>query len=206
MDIRTRLKRFAIKHLVDPAIRLLFKSCRLQIENAEEFLEAGLRDPNLLALWHEQLLVIPFLLAGRFKNLQFTALISKSRDGQLLEYIKENLANTQSIRVAHDSKHSSIKRIIEAIKHNRVVVITPDGPQGPWKVLKRGVLQASYLAKANIWALSWQATRELRLPTPDKMKLPLPFQTLTITLNRLDPVKEAQQMDQVQNKLTQLLS
>jgi lysophospholipid acyltransferase (LPLAT)-like uncharacterized protein len=196
-----KLKKGLIRFILEPFIRLIFRSCKIEVEGLEDFIIHNQQDPGLLATWHEHLLIIPFLLSGMLRSLNFSALISKSRDGELIESMRLNLPNTDSIRVAHNNKHASIRAILEALKKKRIVVITPDGPQGPWRVLKKGVLQTSYMAKADIWSLSWQASKDFKLPSPDKMKLPLPFQNIVIRLVRLNYPKSHEEIDEVASKL-----
>lgn len=171
-----------ITKVIDPFIRLLFRLSRFEIEGLDSFIEATSTTPALLALWHERLLIMPYLLEKKLAGVRVCAVISKSRDGELLECLKSSLPNVETIRVSHDSRHGSLKAMLEALKELKVIIITPDGPQGPWKEIKPGLLQASAWTKAQIWGLNWSCKHTLSLPTQDKMKLPLPFQKITLSL------------------------
>jgi lysophospholipid acyltransferase (LPLAT)-like uncharacterized protein len=180
--LKKSLKFFLIPRVIDPLIRLLFRSARFEIQGLNAFLKNSKATPTLLALWHQNILIMPYLLSHELQKIQACAVISKSRDGELLESLKSTLPNVETIRVSHDSRHGALKAMLDALQSFKVIVITPDGPQGPWKELKPGLLQASAWTKAHIWCLSWSCRYTLTLPTQDKMKLPLPFQKITLKL------------------------
>lgn len=179
-----KLKLLLVSYLIDPLVRGFFRFSRLEIHGLEAFKEEAKQNPVLLSLWHEKLLIMPYLLETRLNDLKVCAVTSKSRDGELLETLKNSLPNVETIRVSHNSRHGSLKGILSALKALKTVVITPDGPQGPWKELKPGLLQTSAWTKTSIWCLSWSCQRKIYLPTQDRMQLPLPFQKIVVRFEK----------------------
>ena len=92
------------------------------------------------ALWHNRLLIFPLVLRRFFPNRLGAALISASRDGDLL---------TDAIRrFGYDVIRGSSSRLgaraifqlTEVLASGRDVVITPDGPLGPVYDLGPGIV------------------------------------------------------------------
>lgn len=201
--MRQQIIFFLIQRIVFPIIGLLFRSQRIEIEGLDNFKEAANKGPLLLALWHENLLIMPYLLNNELSQLSISAVTSKSKDGELLESLKQSLPNVETIRVKHDARHGSLKSMLSALKRGRVVVITPDGPQGPWKELKAGLIRTSTWTMAPIWCLSWSCSKTLRLSTNDKMKLPWPFQKITLRFQEAGIYHE--RTDEIESKIRSLL-
>lgn len=211
MSWKNQARSFLVSYLAEPLVRLLFASCRKQIIGLESFLQATSGGKIVLSLWHENLLVMPYFLNQYMKKRPVSALVSKSRDGKLLEFIASRLLDIDIILVAHDARHGSLKQMKRALDEGRTVVITPDGPQGPWKQVKKGAAFAAHLSGATLWALSLSTDdpntqkKGWRLPTPDKMKMPRPFQKITITLKEVGMAKEREEVEMIEKKLAQAL-
>jgi lysophospholipid acyltransferase (LPLAT)-like uncharacterized protein len=61
--------------------------------------------------------------------------------------------------------------------------VSPDGPHGPARVLKRGVLHIAAQSRVPIVPLSIRSARFLPLPTWDSKRIPLPFNRITVTVH-----------------------
>jgi len=61
--------------------------------------------------------------------------------------------------------------------------ISPDGPYGPPRVLKKGVLHIARKSGVPIVPLTIRASRGLRLPSWDAKQLPLPFSRIAVTVH-----------------------
>lgn len=70
--------------------------------------------------------------------------------------------------------------------------LNPDGPHGPAHAVKDGALDLAASAQVPILALRFACTRELRLPTWDRKRVPLPFSRLDVFYTRLDTVAEGE--------------
>jgi lysophospholipid acyltransferase (LPLAT)-like uncharacterized protein len=201
--MRQQIIFFLIQRIIFPVIRLLFRSQRIEIEGLDHFKDAASKGPLLLSLWHENLLIIPYLLANELSQISVSAVTSKSKDGELLESLKKTLPNVETIRVKHDARHGSLKSILSALKKGKVVIITPDGPQGPWKQLKPGLIRTSTWTTTPIWCLNWSCSKTLRLSTQDRMKLPWPFQKITIRFQEAGIYQE--RTEEMESKIRSLL-
>ena len=135
--------------------------------------------PAIIVFWHGQMLPVWKL----FSKLSPVAVVSKSKDGQilsnLLEYWHYRLIRGSS---SDGAKDVLIKMVLYA--KDNYVLITPDGPKGPIQKFKAGAAIASartgtpihYLkveiSKAWIFAKSW-----------DKFHLPYPFANIKIIIS-----------------------
>jgi hypothetical protein len=198
-----KLKPFIVLKVVYPLIRLLWRSCRIEVEALPLFLQTAEKEKCLVALWHSQLLAAPYLIEQLAPHLDFAALISNSRDGDWLALLQQHLPNAFPIRVAHDKKSSALRACVDALKEGKVLLITPDGPRGPRGQIKPGILFVSELAKAPTFALRWRASRCWRLPTWDQLALPQPFTKIVLTFE--GPLRDLSREQASQERLSAAL-
>lgn len=71
-------------------------------------------------------------------------------------------------------------RLVQELRDGRCSGIAPDGPAGPPRVAKRGVLHIAAQSSRPIVPLRFTSSRVLQLPTWDRKRLPLPFCTITV--------------------------
>jgi lysophospholipid acyltransferase (LPLAT)-like uncharacterized protein len=70
--------------------------------------------------------------------------------------------------------------VVEHLKQGYNTMINPDGPAGPNKVLKQGVLEMSKLSGIPIVPIRFELSRSFRLGGWDKKKVPLPFSRIRV--------------------------
>lgn len=83
--------------------------------------------------------------------------------------------------------------------------ISPDGPYGPARVLKKGVLHIAVQSGVPIVPLTIRSSRFLRLRTWDDKRFPLPFSRITVTVQ--EPiVVESWNLDEAGARIVRALS
>ena len=104
----------------------------------------------ILAFWHGTML-LPWYLHG---NPNFAALISKSKDGDLLAKILKH-GNYNVVRGSSSTGGDiALAIMIDFAKNDYSVTVTPDGPRGPAHKFKAGaVITAKKSEKALIFFL-----------------------------------------------------
>lgn len=129
--------RFIGNFIIHFAVTVLCKTLRVSLVNS--YVVDNLEKANknyVLVFWHGTML-LPWYL-NRNKN--FAALISKSKDGELLskllKYWNYNVIRGSS-SVGGDV---ALGIMIDFAKHNSSIAITPDGPRGPALKLKAGAV------------------------------------------------------------------
>jgi len=182
-SIKKRWKKIKKRHLPKGVaffaqlyLKLVLKTCKIQVTGLE-FLNKGILNGKcIVMLWHNRLTPVVHLLKYLPQDVECAALISNSRDGEILTRLVGN-SKLKVIRVVHDSKHNALKDAIQSLNNDKrtLLVITPDGPRGPRYVIKPGISMAAKIACAPIMPLSWSASNFWQLRTWDKLIIPKPF-------------------------------
>ncbi len=176
--------------LANSIIWLILKTCRIEVTGAEH-LQGGDGGKFILMLWHNRLTITPQLLHLVTPNRSYAAVVSNSRDGQILAEMINRYPQGSLIRVPHDLRHEALRKMVKTLKENDAVpVITPDGPRGPKYKAKGGIAVAAKIAKARIVPLSWQANREWIFKTWDEMSLPKPFSKIKLVIGNPMDINE----------------
>lgn len=182
LKLKQRWLPFLYGYLARLFIGLIALTCRYKTSGRERFLECAKEGKCVLVFWHNRLTMIAEILSRFGLPHSYAALISYSRDGEIISVLANSYAKGRSIRVPHDKRMSALKTIIREIKNSKdILLVTPDGPKGPLHKVKPGVVVAARETAAKIVPLSWHCTRVWKFPTWDKMMLPKPFSTITVT-------------------------
>ena len=138
LKIEGRLARWLIAF----GVRLLQvweRTLRYEIDDRAGIVGKPVTENYIGALWHNRLLIFPLVLRRFFPNRPGAALISASRDGDLLadaiHRFGYDVVRGSSSRLGA----SAILQLTEVLASGRDVVITPDGPRGPAYELGPGI-------------------------------------------------------------------
>jgi hypothetical protein len=167
--------------LAAPAVRLLAASWR--IRTVHEGRWRAVRDAGrapVFLLWHEVLL--PLLWQHRGQRIAIV--VSEARDGQYLA----DLAVSLGYRTIRGSSTRGAARAllgaVRELQQGTAVAFTPDGPRGPRRELKPGVVAAAQRGAGVVVPLHAEANRSWRLHSWDRMMIPQPAARVTITYGR----------------------
>ena len=124
-------------------IRWLGRSMRIETRG-QEVVDALYRQGKhaIIAFWHERQLMMPLTYRGSLAHI----LISQHRDGEIIARI---VARFGFRSVRGSSTRGGLEALRNLIRLGRSgvdLVVTPDGPKGPRRIAKMGVVQ---LAKAS---------------------------------------------------------
>lgn len=186
-------------------LKCILKTCHIKINGLDHLLHQIHTGNLIVMVWHNRLTPIVHLLQYLPDDVQCAALISNSRDGELLTKLIEKYPRLHAIRVAHHSRHNALKEAIETLNTRKktVIVITPDGPRGPRYQIKPGIAMAAQYAAAPIIPLSWASTSFWQLNSWDKMMFPKPFSTIFFNFGA--PIKTDEQDLSIQLKNWELI-
>ena len=127
--------------------------------------------PVIVAFWHSRMAVLPFVYRGRGVKV----LISPSRDGELVSRVLGHF-NFETIRGSSSRQGAeALKKLEQAIQEGFDVGITPDGPRGPAREIKPGVIELARKTGAPIVPLTFASGRKIRFKSWDRFEFPLPF-------------------------------
>jgi lysophospholipid acyltransferase (LPLAT)-like uncharacterized protein len=164
-----------------PAFRVLAASWRMRTIDEERWrplYEA--RRPHVFLLWHEALL--PLLWQHRRQSIAIV--VSAARDGQ---YLADFAVSLGYRTVRGSSRRGAARALLGAVRELRAgyaVAFTPDGPTGPRRAMKPGVVAAAQRGGGVIVPLHAEARRAWRLDSWDRLMIPKPGAEVRIRYGR----------------------
>jgi lysophospholipid acyltransferase (LPLAT)-like uncharacterized protein len=126
--------------------------------------------------WHEALL--PVVWHHRAQGV--SAVMSAGRDGQHLAAFARRIGYRIIPGSSSRGGARALLRAIRALREGRVVGFTPDGPRGPRRVIKPGVLLAAQRGGGVVVPVHAEAHPAWRLASWDTMLIPKPFAKVRI--------------------------
>lgn len=162
-------------------------TCKLEFEGEEKLKgHKGL----IYTFWHDQL-VYYFMVFRKVKEKQ----VWLNHPLWYMKPIHYSLYMMGVEKLALGSSGNSGKEALEIVindlKKGYSTVVNPDGPRGPVKVLKPGVLIMAERSGLPIIPVTFSSTREYRLNTWEKKRCPYPFSKITVKYGRPIFVKDA---------------
>jgi lysophospholipid acyltransferase (LPLAT)-like uncharacterized protein len=172
-----------------PAVRMLASSWRIQVVHEERWrVLYQAKRPHVFLLWHEALLP----LLWQHRNQGIAIVVSEARDGQYLS----DLATTLGYgAVRGSSTRGGARALLGAVRELQAggaVAFTPDGPRGPRRELKPGVVAAAQRGGGVIVPIHAEADRAWRLHSWDRFMIPKPLARVRITYGRPFEVAEGE--------------
>jgi lysophospholipid acyltransferase (LPLAT)-like uncharacterized protein len=179
--VRLKVSPETVRAVAAPAIRLLARSWRIRTVHEERWRPLyQSRRPQVFLLWHEALL--PLLWQHRAQGVAIV--VSEAREGQYLA----DLALALGYRAVRGSSTRGGARAllgaVRELREGRSVAFTPDGPRGPRRQLKPGVVAAAQRGGGTIVPIHAEADRAWRLHSWDGFVIPKPGAKVTVIYGR----------------------
>ncbi len=166
--------------LLHGVLNLILSTCRFEFIDHGGFRDLSKRGRFILTMWHNRLsLVEPFLRRFASPN-AYTAVINSGHEGDIIEGLAKSNQQTRVIRMPQQNKHVALKKMIQALSCNEVVILAADGEKGPRYQAKPGIGFTSRTSCAPVVPFSFAASRFWQLKTWDRMIIPKPFSTITV--------------------------
>lgn len=169
--MRLKVSEGAVQRIAAPLLKLLASTWRIRLVHENRWrplYQAG--QPHVFLLWHEALL--PLLWQHRGQGIAIV--VSEAREGRYLS----DFAASLGYRSLHGSStRGGARALLGAVRElqaGRAVAFTPDGPRGPRRELKPGVVAAAQRGGAPIVPLHAEADRAWRLHSWDRLMIPKP--------------------------------
>ena len=163
----------AVVRIVAPSfIDQLARSWRFRARNQHHWrrLVDGGR-PFIFLLWHEALLP----LLWHHRRQQISIVVSEAREGQYLADYAQRIGYQLVPGSSTRGGARALLGAIRALDDGSTVAITPDGPRGPRRAIKPGVVHAAQRAGAMILPLHAAAPSAWTLRSWDRLLIPKPF-------------------------------
>ncbi|HEV7364818.1 MAG TPA: lysophospholipid acyltransferase family protein [Gemmatimonadales bacterium] len=179
--MRLRLSPGAARTVVGPLLKTLASSWRIRLRDEERWLEiCRARQRHVFLLWHEALL--PLLWQHRGQGVAIV--VSEAREGQ---YLSDFAASLGYRSLPGSSTRGGARALLGAVrelKAGRAVAFTPDGPRGPRREIKPGVVAAAQRGGAVVVPVHAEADRAWRLHSWDRFMIPKPLTRVWIRYGR----------------------
>lgn len=181
MSLRERSRRALIDLLGKPLFWTWFKLCRWTVAGREEYdALRRARKPVVLIMWHSRIFIVPYF----FRKRGVMPLVSPSRDGE----IPARIMDRWGYKVLRgSSSHSVVKAwgaMVRELRAGGEVIIVPDGPRGPNRVLKEGCLKLAGQTGAHIVPFTFAASRKKLLRSWDRFLMFPPFSRVAALFGR----------------------
>ena len=170
-------------------IKLWSGTLRFEIDDRSALLTTPLAENYIGSLWHNRLLLIPFVLSKFAPHRPGAGLISASRDGDLIAPLVERFG----FRVVRGSSSrmgaSATLELAGVLAAGRDVLMTPDGPRGPVYKLGPGIIFLAQKSSAPIQPINLEFSSCWRVNSWDRFILPRPFSKVRVIFGPLHRVK-----------------
>ena len=183
MKIEGRLARWLIAFGFR-LLQLWGRTLRYEIDDRAGVVGRSVTENYIGALWHNRLLVFPLVLRRFFPERHGAALISASRDGDLLADAVRRFGYDVVRGSSSRLGASAILQLAQVLASGGDVVITPDGPRGPAYELGPGIIFLAQKSGAAVVPMNLEYSRCWRLGSWDRFIVPWPFAKVRVLINR----------------------
>lgn len=165
-------------------LQLWGRTLRYEIDDRAGIVGRPVTENYIGALWHNRLLVFPLVLRRFFPERHGAALISASRDGDLLADAVRRFGYDVVRGSSSRLGASAILQLAQVLASGGDVVITPDGPRGPAYELGPGIIFLAQKSGAAVVPMNLEYSRCWRLGSWDRFIVPRPFAKVRVLINR----------------------
>ena len=190
-----------LPHLAAAALRLLHRTCRLEIIGEQNYLEfRDVQVPTAGAFWHFS---YPSVLHF-FRDHGYLTIVSRSRDGEFAARMVKRLGYFPFRGSPGKGGVAALKGIISAFQDSPGGGFVADGSQGPAQVAQKGLLLLAMYSGSPILPISVAANRCWRFRTWDRTLLPKPFAKVVISFGPLIRIERGASPDRIEQYRVQL--
>jgi lysophospholipid acyltransferase (LPLAT)-like uncharacterized protein len=174
-------------------LRLVWLTNRLTIEPADLYETVEPQQPLIIAMWHGQHFMVPFLSRGH----RVKVLISRHRDGEINAYAAGRLGigtvrgsgalreGDQGVRFDLKGGVGAFKQMLTALADGCNMALTADVPKRA-RVAGLGIIKLAQISGRPIYPVAVVTSRRIVLKNWDRSAINLPFGRMAIVAS--DPV------------------
>ena len=147
----------------------------------------------IFSVWHSHLLSIVHDL----RNMEMNALAGTHTDADLISHIATKWGWNMVRGSSKEKGSEAYKSMLRLIKNSNrsLLFITPDGPSGPPKVPKKGIIRLAQNTNAGIIPIRVNYTRSWGFKNWDTFYLAKPFGTISIEYGQVIYLKKSQSFE-----------
>jgi lysophospholipid acyltransferase (LPLAT)-like uncharacterized protein len=178
-------------------LALIVRALHLTLRVRHVNVDAATRTPHyIFAFWHAHLLL---MLHSKFRR-PITVMSSSSRDGDLAVWAYHTYGVDAVRGSSTRGGQAALRGVVRRARNGSNLAFTPDGPKGPPRVAKEGIIFAAQMASLPIIPVAFMASRVKRLGSWDRMIVPKPFARAVFLYG--EPIPIARDMDVEEARLT----
>ncbi len=177
--------------LATALLRILFCTVRLRFVDRIGFTDGRYAGPVILCFWHNRILGITLCHMRKYPKRSrpgVTVLTSPSRDGQILAHVAKGFGMDSKRGSSSRRGSAALRELVTLVESGGDIAITPDGPRGPRYVFGPGAILVAQSTGAVLAPVHASFSRALRLKTWDGFMIPMPFSSVTVTVDNMIPV------------------
>ena len=110
----------------------------------------------ILTFWHSHLLL---MLHARYRR-PISALVSQSRDGEIIARVFDHYGVSSSRGSSSRGGAAGLRDMLRRAREGHNLAITPDGPRGPARIAKEGVVIAAQATGLPILPVAFAAKKK----------------------------------------------
>jgi hypothetical protein len=194
----------AVAFLVALVLRILGATWRVRVLGDDPFTPG--HGPLVGALWHESV----FLAAHFFRDRGIVVMVSRSRDGDAIEAVLSRMGFAGSARGSSSrGGASALRQQVDGVAAGRTGAILVDGPRGPARVAKAGVVRLAQGTGAVIVPVILRARPAYRFRSWDRTILPAPFARVVVAYGRhiaVPPAADAAEREAIRVRVEEALA
>ncbi len=158
--------------LLPKVISVLCYSVKIKLVN-EKPIEKLLAEKQsfIAAFWHGKMLLPWYYFGGK----NFAALVSRSKDGEILTRVLRSWNYNVVRGSSHIGGKEALQLMREKIEDGFSIAITPDGPTGPPEIMKAGAVVLAKKMNVPLVLVAVCHKKKKVFSSWDNFELPLPF-------------------------------
>jgi lysophospholipid acyltransferase (LPLAT)-like uncharacterized protein len=170
-------------------LKMLGRTLRYEIDDRAGIVGKAVGENYIGALWHNRLLIFPLVLRRFFANRDGAALISASRDGDLLSDAIHRFDYDVVRGSSSKLGASGLLQLSDVLASKRDVVITPDGPRGPAYEIGPGLVFLAQKTGAPVLPINMEYSSCWRVKSWDRFIIPKPFSKVRVIIGQSERVR-----------------
>ena len=174
--MKEKIKYFILKKISRLLICSIIFTCKKRTVHLFDI--EKLTGPSIFLFWHRHI----FFIIYKFRKSMARPLISLSKDGELVAQIAVEFGLNPIRGSSSKGGMRAFLALIRTIRQikNPQILITADGPKGPAKKIKDGIILLAQKTSVPIIPITWNSTRtKIFEKSWDRFMIPLPFSQIT---------------------------
>lgn len=179
LPLSKRVKIFIIENLIYLTIFIISLTCKKKFS----FDEIP-KKPVIVVFWHGRLAMMSLIYKQCWKQRPAKVMISDHKDGEIITRV---ISHFGIGAIRGSSSKNAARALISAFREldNGVnIVITPDGPRGPFQSVADGAAIIAQKKNTQIVAINYEASSFWKFKSWDKMILPKPFSKINFSISK----------------------